>query len=99
MEDINGILNTGDLPNLYQLEDKATIMENMANVAKQLVSVKRKSECCRPRSKNWANRALTVMEIWLLIQIRIMGNHLVIFRNILFGLNIKQSVIQLIKFI
>jgi len=65
VEDINGILNTGDLPNLYQLEDKATIMENMANVAKQLVSVKRKSECCRPRSKNWANRALTVMEIWL----------------------------------
>lgn len=38
VEDINGILNTGDLPNLYQLEDKATIMENMANVAKQLVS-------------------------------------------------------------
>lgn len=38
MEDINGILNTGDLPNLYQLEDKATIMENMANVAKQVVS-------------------------------------------------------------
>ncbi|XP_036671579.3 dynein axonemal heavy chain 3 isoform X3 [Drosophila suzukii] len=36
VEDINGILNTGDLPNLYQLEDKATIMENMANVAKQL---------------------------------------------------------------
>lgn len=38
VEDINGILNTGDLPNLYQLEDKATIMENMANVAKQVVS-------------------------------------------------------------
>lgn len=38
MEDINGILNTGDLPNLYQLEDKATILENMANVAKQVVS-------------------------------------------------------------
>ncbi|XP_033238860.1 dynein heavy chain 3, axonemal [Drosophila pseudoobscura] len=36
VEDINGILNTGDLPNLYQLEDKAAIMENMANVAKQL---------------------------------------------------------------
>lgn len=40
VEDINGILNTGDLPNLYQLEDKATIMENMANVAKQVVSLK-----------------------------------------------------------
>lgn len=40
VEDINGVLNTGDLPNLYQLEDKATIMENMANVAKQLVSGK-----------------------------------------------------------
>ncbi|ALC43064.1 CG17150 [Drosophila busckii] len=39
VEDINGILNTGDLPNLYQLEDKATIMENMANVAKQLGKV------------------------------------------------------------
>ncbi|EDW73522.2 uncharacterized protein Dwil_GK16602 [Drosophila willistoni] len=39
VEDINGILNTGDLPNLYQLEDKAAIMENMANVAKQLGKV------------------------------------------------------------
>ncbi|TDG53310.1 hypothetical protein AWZ03_000125 [Drosophila navojoa] len=39
VEDINGILNTGDLPNLYQLEDKATIMENMANVAKQVGKV------------------------------------------------------------
>ncbi|XP_054732574.1 dynein axonemal heavy chain 3-like [Anastrepha obliqua] len=36
IEDINGILNTGDLPNLYQLEDKAAIMENMLSVAKQL---------------------------------------------------------------
>uniref|UniRef100_A0A1I8MKN2 AAA+ ATPase domain-containing protein n=1 Tax=Musca domestica TaxID=7370 RepID=A0A1I8MKN2_MUSDO len=36
IEDINGILNCGDLPNLYQLEDKATIMENMTNIAKQL---------------------------------------------------------------
>lgn len=40
-----------------------------------------------------------VAKIYIFIQIRIMGNHLVIFRNILFGLNIKQSVIQLIKFI
>jgi len=51
VEDINGILNTGDLPNLYQLEDKATIMENMANVAKQLVSANRKSECCQVKGK------------------------------------------------
>ncbi|XP_075164298.1 dynein heavy chain 3, axonemal [Haematobia irritans] len=36
IEDINGILNCGDLPNLYQLEDKATIMENMTNISKQL---------------------------------------------------------------
>ncbi|KAM7358701.1 dynein heavy chain 3, axonemal isoform 1-T1 [Cochliomyia hominivorax] len=36
VEDINGILNCGDLPNLYQLEDKASIMENMINIAKQL---------------------------------------------------------------
>ncbi|XP_059216601.1 dynein axonemal heavy chain 3 isoform X2 [Stomoxys calcitrans] len=36
IEDINGILNCGDLPNLYQMEDKATIMENMTNLAKQL---------------------------------------------------------------
>ncbi|XP_030372078.1 dynein heavy chain 3, axonemal [Scaptodrosophila lebanonensis] len=39
VEDINGILNTGDLPNLYQIEDKAAIMENMTNVAKQLGKV------------------------------------------------------------
>ncbi|EDV95581.1 GH15699 [Drosophila grimshawi] len=39
VEDINGVLNTGDLPNLYQLEDKASIMENMANVAKQVGKV------------------------------------------------------------
>lgn len=37
VEDINGILNCGDLPNLYQLEDKASIMENMLRIAKQLV--------------------------------------------------------------
>ncbi|XP_055840841.1 dynein axonemal heavy chain 3 isoform X1 [Episyrphus balteatus] len=36
VEDINGILNTGDLPNLYQSEDKAAIMENMTNIAKQM---------------------------------------------------------------
>ncbi|XP_037929335.1 dynein heavy chain 3, axonemal-like, partial [Teleopsis dalmanni] len=35
IEDINGILNTGDLPNLYQLEDKASIMENMQTISKQ----------------------------------------------------------------
>ncbi|XP_055373574.1 dynein axonemal heavy chain 3 [Condylostylus longicornis] len=36
IEDINAILNTGDLPNLYQADEKATIMENMTTVAKQL---------------------------------------------------------------
>ncbi|XP_037881601.1 dynein heavy chain 3, axonemal [Glossina fuscipes] len=39
VEDINGILNCGDLPNLYQLEDKAAIMENMTSVARQLGKV------------------------------------------------------------
>lgn len=42
MEDINSILNCGDLPNLYQPEDKAIIMENMLSVAKQMVNISTK---------------------------------------------------------
>lgn len=34
VEDINSMLNTGDLPNLFQSEEKATILEKMQAVAK-----------------------------------------------------------------
>ena len=34
VEDINMILNTGDVPNLYGTEEKAEILENMMNVAR-----------------------------------------------------------------
>lgn len=40
MEDINGLLNYGDLPNLYLAEDKAQIMENMLTIAKQMVCIR-----------------------------------------------------------
>ena len=39
VEDINAILNTGDLPNLYVSEEKASILENMINLAKQMVNI------------------------------------------------------------
>lgn len=32
-EDINMILNTGDIPNLYQADEKADILEKMQNAA------------------------------------------------------------------
>ena len=34
VEDINSLLNTGDLPNLFQADEKATILEQMQTVAK-----------------------------------------------------------------
>jgi dynein heavy chain len=34
IEDINSLLNTGDIPNLFQAEEKATILEKMQAVAK-----------------------------------------------------------------
>lgn len=37
IEDINTILNTGDLPNLYTNEEKAEILEKMQIVAKDEV--------------------------------------------------------------
>lgn len=37
IEDINTILNTGDLPNLYTNEEKAEILEKMQTVAKDEV--------------------------------------------------------------
>lgn len=36
-EDINMILNTGDIPNLYQPEEKADILEKMQNVTRDTV--------------------------------------------------------------
>ena len=38
VEDINVILNTGDVPNLYAADEKAEIIEKMQVVARQTVS-------------------------------------------------------------
>ncbi len=38
IEDINSLLNTGDMPNLFQSEKKATILEKIQTVAKISVS-------------------------------------------------------------
>ncbi|KAL1116324.1 hypothetical protein AAG570_005819 [Ranatra chinensis] len=35
VEDINMILNTGDVPNLFQSEEKAEILEKMTNIARE----------------------------------------------------------------
>ena len=40
VEDINVILNTGDVPNLYAAEEKADIIEKMQTVARTTV------RCC-----------------------------------------------------
>ncbi len=38
VEDINMILNTGDVPNLYAADEKAEIIEKMQNIARVEVS-------------------------------------------------------------
>ena len=38
VEDINMILNTGDVPNLFMAEEKAEILDKMINVARDTVS-------------------------------------------------------------
>lgn len=40
IEDVNMILNTGDVPNLYGIEEKAEILEKMTNVAREQTSKK-----------------------------------------------------------
>lgn len=39
IEDINMILNTGDVPNLYASDEKAEILEKMMDLARESVSV------------------------------------------------------------
>lgn len=39
LEDVNTLLNTGELPNLYTNEEKAEILEKIQAVAKEEVSV------------------------------------------------------------
>lgn len=39
VEDINGILNTGDLPNLYQSDEKGVILDAMQTISKQQVRI------------------------------------------------------------
>lgn len=43
IEDVNTLINTGDLPNLYSSEEKTEILEKMQAVAKDEVS---KEEFC-----------------------------------------------------
>lgn len=38
IDDLNSLLNTSDLPNLFQTEEKAIILEAMQTAAKQLVN-------------------------------------------------------------
>lgn len=44
VEDINMILNTGDVPNLYGSEEKVEIQDKMTNLPKD--SVRNFSSCC-----------------------------------------------------
>jgi dynein heavy chain len=39
VEDVNMILNTGDLPNLYTLDEKSEILESMQTAVRALVSI------------------------------------------------------------
>lgn len=39
IEDINMLLNTGDIPNLYQSEERVDILDKMSNIAQNLVSI------------------------------------------------------------
>jgi dynein heavy chain len=39
VEDVNMILNTGDLPNLYALDEKSEILESMQTAVRALVSI------------------------------------------------------------
>lgn len=41
IEDINMILNTADVPNLYAIDEKAEILEKMMNVAREVVGGKK----------------------------------------------------------
>lgn len=38
VEDINMLLNTGDIPNLFQFEDRAEILDKISNVTQEQVS-------------------------------------------------------------
>lgn len=37
IEDINMVINAGDIPNIYAMEDKVIILENMLNIAREMV--------------------------------------------------------------
>jgi dynein heavy chain len=39
VEDINMILNTGDVPNLYSADEKSEILESMQTAVRDLVSI------------------------------------------------------------
>jgi len=38
VEDINMLLNTGDIPNLYQSDERVDILDKVSNIAQNLVS-------------------------------------------------------------
>jgi len=37
VEDINMLLNTGDIPNLYQSDERVDILDKISNIAQSLV--------------------------------------------------------------
>lgn len=42
LEDINMLLSTGDIPNLYQTDERIDILDKVSNIAQSLVSNSRK---------------------------------------------------------
>lgn len=47
VEDINMLLNTGDIPNLYQSDERVDILDKVSNIAQTQVSLTRnKFHCC-----------------------------------------------------
>ena len=58
VEDINVILNTGDVPNLYAADEKADIIEKMQVVARQTVS-------CLPFSANVCTEVHTYIHMYI----------------------------------
>lgn len=41
IEDISMIINAGDIPNIYAVEDKTTILDSMLNIARESVRLYR----------------------------------------------------------
>lgn len=55
VEDINMLLNTGDVPNLFTGEEKAEILEKMTGVMQSLVIVEKSDNFSEPVKQSNAN--------------------------------------------